>query len=212
LRLVKDAVIYADGADKSGRPLGSGRVSEADLKFMSRILWGAGAEGLLAVSEAEAEALFAIADATHGADNAAGFTDLFARAVGNFLIGATARTPTHRDMVHRWQTEMVRPRPLVDLIVDMGQTKLDPASVVDTLRNARTLSEDLEHTFDQQNQARAAAIAAAEVMTPDKAAWLLERVNRNGLITAAETALVQFIAREAGAMESSLKDIVEKVA
>ncbi|MFX8278006.1 hypothetical protein ABTL45_19260, partial [Acinetobacter baumannii] len=62
-------------------------------------------EGLLAVSREEAEALFAIADATTGADNVADFENLFARAIGNYLLGATGRSVPPRDVALKWQTE-----------------------------------------------------------------------------------------------------------
>ncbi len=207
LRLVKDAVIYADGPDAHNRPLGAGLVSDADVVLLKRILWGAGDEGLLAFSRDEAEALFAIADATAGANNSLAFDDLFARAVGNYLLGATGRYIPDRATSLRWETETHK----VDVIGALSSAfasplqVLDPRFMADTLRNVRMLGEDHELSHDIQNRARDAATAVAEVMTADKAGWLLDHVNQNGVMTSAGKALMDFVMREATALDASLK-------
>jgi hypothetical protein len=211
LRLVKDAVIYADGPDASGRPLGSGIVSDADVGLLQRILWGAGDEGLLAVSRDEAEALFAIADATAGANNARAFDDLFARAVGNYLLGATGRHNPDRATSLRWETETHKVDVLAALSSAFAKSSpqaaqaLDPRFMIDTLRNVRTLSEDVELSHDIQNRAREAATAVAEVLTADKAGWLIDHVNQNGTMTSAGKALMSFVMREAAALDASMQ-------
>ena len=214
LRLTKDAVVYGDGPDARGRPHALGRVTEADVMMLRRILWGAGSEGLLAVSRDEAEALFAIADATTGADNAAEFDDLFARAIGNYLIGATGRAVPLRADALRWETGAAYK---VDVLTGLsgvlssGQA-LDPKFMIDTLRNARTLSDDVEFRHAAENQARETALAVAAIMTPEKAGWLLDHVNKNGVMNTPEMALVRFIAREASDLDPSLSGIIDKVA
>ena len=215
LRLVKDAVMYGCGPDAHGRPLDSGRITEADVGLLSRILWGAGSEGLLAVSRDEAEALFAIADATAGADNTPAFDDLFARAVGNYLLGATGRAVPPRDVALRWETE---PAYKADVLAALSRVLASAPGAMDakfmsqTLRNVRSLGEDVEHAHAIQNAARESAADLAAIMTPDKAGWLLEHIDKNGRMTAAERALVRFVAREAGALDVSLKDAIAKVA
>jgi len=215
LRLVKDAVIYADGPDAKGRPLGAGRVSEADVALLSRILWGAGGEGLLAVSRDEAESLVAIADATAGAENTEAFDDLFARAIGNYLLGATGRAVPPRETALRWETEPGYKADVVGLlarVLENWSKALDPKFVADTLGNLRSLGENLEHELAAQNLARDAADAVAAVMTPEKAGWLLEHIDKNGVMTTPEKALVRFVAREASALDTSLAGAIAKVA
>ena len=48
----------------------------------------------------------------------------------------------------------------------------------DTILNARTLAQDLEHRFETENVAYDAAQLAASVMTPDKAGWLLDHIDQ----------------------------------
>jgi hypothetical protein len=215
LRLTKEAVVYGDGPDARGRPHGHGKVTEADVIMLRRILWGAGSEGLLAVSQDEAEALFAIADATTGADNVAEFDDLFARAIGNYLIGATGRSVPPRDLALRWETEKPYKADVVaalSRVLASSPQAIRPEFMKETMRNVRTLSEDIELRHDKDNQAREAAMAAAEIITPEKAGWLLDRVNKNGVMNGPEKALVRFIAREASALDASLSGIIDRVA
>lgn len=215
LQLAKEAVIYHDGVDARGRDHGPGRVSEADIGILQKILWGAGREGLLAVSREEAEALVAIADATTGADNDPAFDDLFARAIGNYLIGATGRTVPKREDALRWEAGATYKADVVAAIsrvLSAAPQALDPKVMADTLRNARSLADDVEAEHDRQNAARDLAMDLAAVMTPDKAGWLADHVNKNGLMNGPEKALVRFIAREAKSLDPSLKALAAKVA
>ena len=218
LRLVKDMVLYGDGVDARGRPHDGGRVSEADINSLQRIVWGAGSEGLMAVSRAEAEALFSIAHASAGHDNDPKFDDFFAKAIGNYLLGATGRAVPAREVAFRWETESTYKKDAVNILgavfgkrrnANWGQLK-DPGFYKDTILNARTLAQDLEIRFEQENVAYDAAQIAASVMTADKAGWLLDHIDQNGVMTEPEKALVRFIRREASALDPSLAKVLEK--
>ena len=215
LGLIKTMVMYGGGTDARGRPHHGGRVGEADICTLQRILWGAGSEGLMAVSRDEAEALFAIAHASTGADNDPKFDDLFAKAIGNYLLGATGHAVPAREVSLRWETEAPHRADVLGVLSRTlaGASKAaDARFVLDTVMNARSLSDDVEHAIDQDNARRAAATDAAEVVTADKAGWLLDHIGQNGLMTAPEKALVAFVAREASALDPSLKAVLEKVA
>lgn len=219
LRLVKDMVLYGDGPDARGRPHDSGRISEADVLSLQRILWGAGSEGLMAVSREEAEALFAIAHASAGYDNDPQFDDLFAKAIGNYLLGATGRAVPSRDVAFRWETETYRTDAIGILQAVFGASReadwqqlQKPGFYKDTILNSRTLGQDLEHRFEIEDVAYDAAQLAASVMTPEKAGWLLNHVGQNGVTTGPEKALLRFIAREAAGLDPSLAKVMETVA
>jgi hypothetical protein len=215
LRLVKDAVIYADTPDAAGRELGSGYISEADLDLLSRILWGAGSEGHLAVSREEAEALFAIADATNGAANSDEFDDFFARAVGNYLIGATGRSVPSRETALRWACEReykIDVLGALSRVLAATPRALSSNFAAELIKPVRTLGQDVDAAIAACERAREAASAVAAVLTAEKAGWLIERIDRNGVITPAEQALARFVAREAAALDASLKGIMSKVA
>ncbi len=214
LQLVKETVIHSDGTDAAGRPLGIGRVTDADLALLSRILWGAGGEGQLAVSREEAEALFAISDATTGADNCEAFNDFFARAIGNYLLGATGRAVPSREDALRWETDStykIDTLAALSRVVAASPRALSPNFLADTLRNVRSLGEDVDHRQEAENRARAVANEVASIMSPEKAGWLLDHIDRNGVMTPSEKALVRFVARESAALDASLRRAMEKV-
>jgi hypothetical protein len=217
LRLAKDVVIYGDGPDGRNRRHKTGLVDEADIAMLKRILWGAGSEGLLAVSRDEAEALFAIADATTGAANVPEFDDLFAKAIGNYLIGATGRDVPSREDALRWDTGAFKAykaetvsilhtvlASALGIAPQAVNALLHPretaAFTFDTLRNNRTLNEEIEHEQGRRNIARDVEIEVAAIMTPSKSAWLAERIGKNGVTNGPERALLDFVARESQAL------------
>ena len=222
LRMAKTEVIYGDGPDARGRMHVHGRVTEADVITLKRILWGAGSEGQLAISREEAEALVAIADATTGADNDAAFEDLFARAIGNYLIGATGRAVPTRSEALEARTRGTYQASLsgaLSAFQKLGRQHIRPDDLRegwDMVRHSRTLTDQVslatEAEHHASNDARETAMAVAEVMTPDKAGWLLDHVGKNGVMTGPEKALVRFIARESSALDASLKDVITRVA
>ena len=214
LNLVKTTVLYEDGPDRRGEQHVSGRVSAADITSLRRILWGAGPEGLLAVRAEEADALFAIASATTGADNDPEFNRLFAQCIANYLIGATARQPVDRETARRWQLDPGQTQGVFTVLAGALAGTLDVArgrqSIVDTLRNNRSLGEEVERAFRSENERRAAATAVASVVTAEKAAWLMDRLGGNGVISAPERALLEFLAEEASTIDPSIAPLMSR--
>lgn len=210
LRHLKEAAIYSDGETASGRKLTPGAVGASELALIRRVVWGAGEEGRLAVSRAEAEALFDIADATAGADNTPDWDAFFAGAVGNYLIGATGRTPPSRERAFEmWDTPVKR-----DALGFFGQIfsrawegRAEEAAG-DLARHR--LSAMVEESYRRDNEARAAAIEEAEALVGEKADWLVERVRRNGRMTAPESALARFLEREARELPAALRDMARE--
>ncbi len=212
LRLVKDMVIYSDGTDARGRSHGGMAVTEADVDSLQRILWGAGGEGRMAVSLDEAEALFSISHASAGAANDPHFDDLFAKAVGNYLLGATGRSVPPREVALRRETEGAYRADVVSVLSRAlaSVTKIESARhILETIKE--TFDDSMDVAFEKSNFERDVAIDAAEIITQQKAGWLLDHVGQNGVMTAPEKALVRFVAREASAIHPSLTPLIEKV-
>lgn len=204
LRRMKQAVIYSDGLTASGERLTPGRIGLPELKLIQRVVWGAGDEGRLAVSRAEAEALFDIADATAGAANAPQWDEFFAGAVGNYLIGATGRQPPSRERAFEmWETPHK-----ADALGFFGQifSRAREVSLSDVKgdMSRHRLSAMVEAAYRADNEARDAAIAAAERLTGEKAEWVVDRIRRNGSLSAPESALLRFLEREATQLPKEL--------
>lgn len=210
LRQVKSAAIYADGVDANGRPLRPGAIGMPEIRYLQRILWGAESVGMLAISREEAEALFDIADATAGANNDPAWTDLFARAIGNYLLGATGRQAISRQAaLQAWETpyESNVVSALAGLVGGVGTGF---RSIFRTLGEG-TGGEELDYRIAVDELARARATEEAANLQGEKAEWLLDRVRRNGLLTGPERALLDFVQQNAALLTPELRALVDDV-
>ena len=78
----------------------AGFVAREDVEALRNTVFAATQGSSLHVTRDSAEALFRIAHATAGADNDAAFDELFAQAIGNYLMGvAFSGTPDRADVL-----------------------------------------------------------------------------------------------------------------
>ena len=102
LAQVKKAVIEGDGPLAHGGTLTPGKVGRAEAELMRRILYAFGGDGNIAVTRAEAEVLFDINDATAEADNDPAWSELFVKAIANFMMAASGYdVPSRQEALHR---------------------------------------------------------------------------------------------------------------
>jgi hypothetical protein len=211
LKQIKNAVIYSDGVDAQGQPLSPGAVTASEIGLMQRVLWGAEAGGMLAISREEAEALFDIADATTGADNDPAWSDMFARAVGNYLLGATARQAISREAaLQAWHTDYES-----DIVATLTRILRGTADVFETGLGALgepSLASRTEFNIATDELERARAREKAENLHGEKAEWLVDRIRRNGLVTGPERELLEFVKREANLTSPDLRVLIDQLA
>jgi hypothetical protein len=205
LRRVKETLIYSDGPTASGERLTPGAVGAPELALLRRVVWGAGAEGRLAVSRDEAEALFDIADATAGAANVASWDEFFAGAVGNYLIGATGRRPPSRERAFEmWEAPHKADALGALASIFTRAREVDFHDIQGDMRRHR-LSSMVEESYRADNAARARAMAEAERLSGEKADWIVDRIRRNGALSAPESALLRFLEKEAASLPDALR-------
>lgn len=207
LRQVKEAAIYSDGVTARGERLTPGAVGAPELRLIQRVVWGAGDEGRLAVSREEAEALFDIADATAGAANCAEWDDFFAGALGNYLIGATGRQAPSREQAFQWWETDYKADALGmlgSMVRRVGETSF--SDIAGDMPRHR-LSAQMDARITAENKARDAAIAEAEKLSGEKGDWIVDRMRRNGALSAPESALMRFLEREAAQLPQALRDL-----
>lgn len=206
LRQIKNAVVYGDGVDAQGQSLEPGAVGPAELRLLKRTVWGAGCGGLLAIGKEEAEALFDIADATTGADNAPEWEDFFARAVGNYLMGATERpVVTREEALEAWHTDYH------SNVLNFLSGMLTGISAFDlSALKEGSLQQRIDQRIAADEATRAEMRHAAERLVGEKAAWLVDRLNRNNLMNGAERQLLHFVKREASALSPELEAVIER--
>ena len=195
LSQVSEAVLNNQG------PLAESRLSEkqvickSDVELLRRMIFGYGSDSGLAVSKAEAEFLFELNDRTAEFENDPAWTDLFARAVGNYLLATLDGAQPSRAAVLS-KDNFLRGDGLFDVAVN---------SLKSALAEMRPLHRVLDSERGVQNDKLAASFAEAEKVTSEEAAWVIERIQRDGDTHENEKALLAFIKEEASELHASLK-------
>ena len=102
LEQVKIGVITGAGTVGARRRCNVGTVEDHETELVRRILYAFGGEGNIAITRAEAEILFDINDETDHSLNDPSWSDLFVKAIANFLMAASGyQVPSRRDALRR---------------------------------------------------------------------------------------------------------------
>jgi len=104
-RLRDFALAQIERAAIAGTPC----VTASEAKLLRRLLFAAAGERSAGVSQAEAELLFRIKDASVGAANAPEWQQLFVQGVGNFLQATTPAEPLSRERARELERFMNTP-------------------------------------------------------------------------------------------------------
>ena len=205
LEQVKAGVLSGDGPTRAGVALKPGVIGEAEVDLLRRILYAYGGHGNIAISQAEAEILFDINDATIEAENHPSWSDLFVKAIANFLMHASGyRVPSREEALRRaeWldSTEPNVPGFLGRML--SGGLK----GILDAYRH------DPETEMEKRLAAREAEMRLAERVTESEALWLAERIGRDGVLHENERALIRFIRDESPHIHPALQPLLQSAA
>jgi hypothetical protein len=179
---------------------GAKGVTAADVERLRRVLFAAGGEGNVGVSQHEAEALFDLNDALRGATNDPAWSDFFVRAVANaVLYQATWQAPDA-------QTELGREAWLADTAFHLPNLKslLHPLQALATPTVGQAWRAGVD--ADEATEARASQV------TGDEAHWLTARIGKDGQTDPNEQALLRFLADNASSLDPELKTLVAAAA
>ena len=207
LRQVRRAVVDGDGPLRAGQVVEKGRISEPEVELVRRILYAFGGDGNVAVTRAEAEVLFEINDAIVDPEANPAWTDLFVKAVTNVVMAASGQAvPTREEAMRRdaWLMERgeLSPKGLIAAMV---------TSSIDAVRNAYQEQSSEEHALARLEHQRI-EIITNEVITQAEAAWLCERIGRDGRLTANEAALIAYLKKESPKIHPDLQARVDRLA
>jgi hypothetical protein len=184
----------------------AGVVTKPDADALRAVLYAATPGSAGHVTREEAQALFEIANATANAPADPAFDDVFARAVGNYLMGATLRPLDAAETLHRehWLSEREALPGFFSRLLGNRTDARFPDMLKSPLRAA-------ESGMAKRNADDARARQASEVLTEEEIDWVAEQLTRDRTISSAETKLLQWLAAEAHALPPKLKALVEKV-
>lgn len=200
---VKQGVLTGSGPTRAGVDLLPFRIGAGEVDLLRRMLYAFGGEGHSAITRAEADMLFDINDAVGSADNHPSWSDLFVKAIANYLMAASGYTPPSREEALRleeWEDD-------------------DRVSTVDFF--SRALAGGLrgilaayskDTAWDERLKAEQDDIERSEVITDDEAKWLIDRINRSGGMQENERQLLHFIAQESHDINPLLKPLIDKAA
>lgn len=207
LKQVAHAVLDGKGALARGGALASGTIGEAEVNLMRRVLYAFGGEGNVAITRAEAEILFDLNDRTSEAGNHPSWSDLFVKAVANYLMCASGyNAPTRAEALRR------------DAFLDNTDASVSGflSSMVSggfgAVLSAYRRADGLEEAYREANDARRQAATEAERIDRSEARWLAERIGRDGVIHENEKALLRFLREESPDIHPDLQTLLQNVA
>lgn len=162
-------------------------VTRSDVEALRTVLYAATTGAVGHVTREEAEALFDIADATAGAQVDPSFDDLFARAVGNYLMAVSLDLPDAAQALHR-------------------EKWLDQEESLSGFFS-RMFSRAPEDWAKPQGDDQASR-ADSEKITASEASWVIAHLTRDGELTSAEKRLLRFLGAEAASIPQALRALI----
>ena len=204
LEQVKTAAINGTGPLRSGKTLEPGRVGEAEVDLLRRILYSFGGEGNIAVTRPEAEVLFDIDAATADADNHPAWTDLFVKAIASAAMAASGYATPPREIALARDAWLDR----------RGDLSLDAmlggmGSGLNGLFGGYRQQTEEERAIARLTQQKI-EIVTHEAVTAAEASWLAQRIGGSGNLTPNQRALLAFLKAESPSIDPALRQLVER--
>ena len=201
------AVVDAKLRMPHGRALVPGVIGKAEVDLLRRILYAFGGGAGIGISREEAEVLFDLNDRTAEARNHPEWTELFVRAMANFVMCASGYVPPSREEALRHETF------LDDTATDVaGFLRAMASAGAKGILAAYRAPSGIEAAWETRNAERSAATAVAEVIDEAEALWLVDRITRDRVVHDNEKALLSFIGRESPLVHPAIRDLIERVA
>ncbi|TPO10941.1 hypothetical protein [Mesorhizobium sp. B1-1-5] len=208
LEQVAHAVIDGKGPLMHGGSLVPGHIAKAEVDLLRRILYAYGGDGNIAISKAEAEVLFRINDRTAAADNDPSWSDLFVKAIANYVMCSTGYEPPTREVALRHENFLDEAAPTLG-----GFFSRMVSGGFAAILEAYHSPGDIEAEWEARNRAAEALARRAETIDASEAEWLAERVGGGRRpLRDNERALLTLIKHAAPEIHPTLKPLLEKVA
>jgi hypothetical protein len=204
LEQVKRGVIEGNGPVAHGGRLQPGVMGEVETELVRRILYAFGGDGNVAITRQEAEILFDINDATAEAANHPAWSDLYAKALANFLMAASGyQVPTRQEALRR---EAWLDAPTPGVVSFLGQMLAGSLSAIgDSYRYG---------TLDGEPRPPVVIASSLDDLSPRatdaEIEWAVERIRRNGL-NRNERVLINFLKSLGAHMYPRLVPILDLV-
>jgi hypothetical protein len=183
-----------------------GVVDKAETELVRRILFAYGGDGNISITRQEAGILFDINDATDETKNDPAWSDLFVKALANFLLATFGyQVPTRQEALHReaWLDE-----PTAGVGAFMGQMLTGSLNAVWEAFTHGSLDDKPRHV----NESSGLKISDVPLSTVEDARWLADRIQRDHLMRANEKALINFLKEKQAFVHPQLAPVLDCVA
>ena len=206
LQEIKTAIVNGRRDAISDEDHPAGVVTKSDVEALRAVLYAATTGTVGHVTEEEAEALFDIAHATAAAQVDPSFDDLFARAVGNYLMAINFHVPDAAETLHRekWLDQE-------ESMSGFVSRMLKRAPKGNEFNVFKSPGQAFEEDMGRLDAGDEVARAESEKITDTEAKWVVAHLTRGGELTSAEKRLLQFLGAEAASMPPALRKLISAV-
>lgn len=180
---IEAAVLTGEGPTRDGGAFAKGSINATEAGLLRRVIFAQAGDRPAGVSQAEAEMLFRLKDATLTAPNAPEWKRLFVQGVGNYLEGYTSYEPLSAERTAELEAFMAN----TDRGIGRFLGRMARADKAEGFRFSAHAAEDID---------RDALVAMAAKVTPSEKDWLQARLDADGGIDEYEQALLDFLAEE----------------
>jgi len=202
---IKAAIIKGRREAITGEDHPPGVVSKVDVEALRAVLYAAKTGTPGHVTREEAEVLFEIAHATSHAQADPSFDELFARAIGNYLMAINLHVPAAAEALHfeKWLDEKE------DLLGFLSRM-LHRAPTLNSLNVFGSPAEAFEADLARQDANDRTLRNESEKITDSEAAWVIAHLTREGELSSAEKRLLQFLGTQAPSIAPPLRAVIDK--
>ena len=210
LAAVKDSVLTPEtAAYGSNRP--PAVISPADVEILRKVVYAPGSPGAYTVTRGEAELLFDLDRATRGSENAAGWPDLFAKAIANALMFPRgAPTVPAADEALRRERWLEERGSIGSLLASIGKAAAKgdiPFS--EAVRETDLFGSGQARDQREKEDARVGEALHREAIDAEEARWLVGQLRRSDSRSAGERKLLAFIEANAPSVDPALHPFFE---
>jgi hypothetical protein len=183
---IEKIVLTGSGATRSGDEPTPGRIDDAEVALLRRLIFAPAGDGPAKVSKAEAEMLFRLKDATLGAANSSEWRKLFVQGVANHLMAHQSYGAPSADDELRMEAPY-KTDPFGHVLSRLGHDVAGPDEFDEALFG--NAERERIVAFDQ-------AVAGDAGISDGEAEWLNRLFAKDGARDELEQALVDFLAED----------------
>jgi hypothetical protein len=213
---IRHAIDTGTGPLRSGRSVPAGTIAASEVGLAGRVLRAFGSDTNIAVTRAEADALLAINRAIAPGGASPAWSELFARIIGAGVLAYLGHAVAPRHEIIETLGTPDGASGLIAVLINDGTRRFghplheDPTSVAAcrVWRSARLLTPE-ERALARLERQRL-EIVTNEVIEETSDIWLIDALARSRPDDETESALLDFIAREASYLSPEIERYIER--